>query len=57
MELFYNVLETLMLTARDVIPIAIILFGFQLGVLKRPVANWQRVAAGFAYVIVGLSFF
>jgi len=57
MELFYNVLETLMLTARDVIPIALILFGFQLGVLKRPVANWQRVAAGFAYVIVGLSFF
>ena len=57
MEMLSKVLETLMLTARDVIPIALILFGFQLGVLKRPVANWRRVAAGFVYVILGLSFF
>ena len=57
MEMLSKVLETLLLTARDVIPIAVILFGFQLGVLKRPVANWRRVAAGFVYVILGLSFF
>ncbi|QQX81983.1 DUF1538 domain-containing protein [Shewanella sp. KX20019] len=57
MEMLSKVLETLLLTARDVIPIAVILFGFQLGVLKRPIANWRRVAVGFVYVILGLSFF
>ncbi|ABV86917.1 DUF1538 domain-containing protein [Shewanella pealeana] len=57
MELLEQVLDTLLVTIRDVVPIAIILFGFQLGVLKRPVANWRRVAAGFVYVILGLSFF
>ncbi|MCL1048409.1 DUF1538 domain-containing protein [Shewanella abyssi] len=57
MEMLSKVLETLLLTARDVIPIAVILFGFQLGVLKRPIANWRKVAVGFVYVILGLSFF
>ena len=52
-----EMLDTLMLTARDVVPIAVILFGFQLGVLKRAVANWRRVLLGFLYVIIGLSLF
>lgn len=55
--MFYQLLETLLLTARDVVPIAVILFGFQLGVLKRPIANWRKVALGFVYVIIGLTFF
>lgn len=50
-------LETLLLTIRDVLPIAVILFGFQLGVLKRPIANWRSVVLGFVYVTIGLSFF
>ncbi|MCL1143975.1 DUF1538 domain-containing protein [Shewanella gaetbuli] len=52
-----QLLDTLLLTARDVIPIAVILFGFQLGVLKRPIANWRKVVLGFIYVIIGLTFF
>ena len=52
-----QLLETLLLTMRDVIPIAVILFGFQLGVLKRPIANWKTVVLGFVYVTFGLSFF
>lgn len=48
---------TLLMTVRDVLPIAVIIFGFQLAVLRRPVTNWPRVALGFVYVIVGLSFF
>jgi hypothetical protein len=30
---------------------------FQLLVLRRPIANWQRVAAGFVCVILGLAMF
>ncbi|WP_028773814.1 DUF1538 domain-containing protein [Shewanella waksmanii] len=57
MTMWATIAETFLLTARDVIPIAIILFGFQLGVLKRPIVNWRKVVLGFAYVIIGLSFF
>lgn len=49
--------STLLMTVRDVVPIAVIIFGFQLVVLRRPVTNWPRVALGFIYVVVGLSFF
>jgi len=55
--LFNELMSTLLLTARDVIPIAVILFGFQLGVLKRPVSQWRKVLLGFVYVIIGLTFF
>jgi hypothetical protein len=48
---------TLMMTVRDVAPIVVIIFGFQLVVLRRPVANWRRVVLGFVYVIIGLSLF
>ncbi len=57
MEILQNLLSTLLLTIRDVVPIAVILFGFQLGVLKRPIANPKNVVMGFIYVILGLSLF
>lgn len=53
-EQFFN---TLFSTIRDVIPIAAIIFGFQLAVLRRPVNNLRKVLFGFAYVILGLSLF
>ncbi len=53
-EQFFN---TLLTTIRDVIPIATIIFGFQLAVLRRPVNNLKKVLFGFAYVILGLSLF
>ncbi|EJG1727922.1 DUF1538 domain-containing protein [Vibrio parahaemolyticus] len=54
---FEHFLDTLLSTIRDVIPIAAIIFGFQLVVLRRPVNNLKKVLLGFAYVIVGLSLF
>ncbi len=57
MEVLSSLLSTFLLTLRDVVPIVVILFGFQIGVLKRPVANPMSVALGFLYVIVGLSLF
>lgn len=44
-------------TVRDVLPIAIIIVGFQLFVLRRRVPNLGRVVSGFFYVLLGLSFF
>ncbi|MCW8331633.1 DUF1538 domain-containing protein [Photobacterium sp. SDRW27] len=50
-------LNTLGTTVRDVLPIVIIIFGFQLAVLRRPVAHWHQVLLGFVYVVLGLSLF
>ncbi|UGA55559.1 DUF1538 domain-containing protein [Vibrio sp. VB16] len=44
-------------TVLDVIPIATIIFGFQLVVLRKPIANLTSVILGFFYVILGLSLF
>lgn len=49
--------DTFIGTVVDVIPIAVILFGFQIAVLRKPVANLATVALGFFYVILGLSLF
>jgi len=49
--------ETFFSTIHDVIPITIVLIGFQLFVLRQKVANAWRVARGFIYVLLGLSFF
>lgn len=50
-------LAVLSSTVKDVMPIAAILFGFQLLVLRRPIPKPKRVLAGFVYVIIGLSLF
>lgn len=57
MDMVSDIFNTFLLTARDVVPIAVILFGFQLGVLRRPIVHWQKVLLGFIYVILGLTFF
>jgi hypothetical protein len=41
----------------DVLPIAAVLFGFQILVIRRRPPNLKRVLAGFGYVLVGLTFF
>lgn len=50
-------LNTFLGTVTDVIPIAVIIFGFQLAVLRKPVNNLAKVLVGFFYVILGLSLF
>ena len=44
-------------TIRDVLPIAIVLFGFQFLVIRKPIPNLRKVLIGFVYVLVGLAFF
>ncbi len=50
-------IQTLTTTMRDVLPIVVIIFGFQLVVLRKPVAHPVKIAVGFIYVILGLSLF
>lgn len=51
---FFSVLVT---TVRDVLPIGVVLFGFQLLVLRRPIPHLRRVLIGFVYVLLGLALF
>ena len=56
-----NVLEplvhALVNTVFDVLPIAAILLGFQLVVLRRPIPQLKRTLIGFGYVLMGLALF
>ena len=52
-----SILETLLATLRDVLPIAAILFGFQFAIIRKPLPNIGRVIVGFIWVLVGLSLF
>lgn len=57
MEVLELVWTTTIGTVRDVLPIAVIIFGFQFLVIRRPMRNLKKVLIGFAYVLVGLSLF
>lgn len=48
---------TLLTMLRDVLPIAAILFGFQLLILRRPIKDPARVAMGMVFVLLGLTLF
>lgn len=57
MGLVNELLSVLQATIRDVLPIAVILFGFQTIILRRKIPHLQRVLAGFVLVTLGLAFF
>ncbi len=44
-------------TLRDVLPIVLIIVGFQVLVLRRRIPNLARVLRGFLYVVVGMTLF
>ncbi len=49
--------RTLLGTVKDVLPILVIIFGFQLLVIRRRIPNLGKVLVGFVYVLLGLSLF
>jgi len=57
MEILTQLATTLLTTVRDVLPIALVVFGFQFLVIRRPIPNPRRTLLGFAYVLVGLALF
>jgi hypothetical protein len=57
MEWLDGLFHSMLATLRDVFPIAAVIFGFQLLILRRPIPNLRRVLFGFLYVLLGLSLF
>ncbi|MCW8919419.1 MAG: DUF1538 domain-containing protein [Gammaproteobacteria bacterium] len=57
MEVLQLIFDTTLATVLDVLPIAAIIFGFQLFVIRRPVPHLKQVLFGFGYVLLGLSLF
>ncbi len=55
--LIYDLLATIGSTVIDVLPIAAILIGFQVGVLRQNIPNLRQVLVGTVYVVIGLGFF
>ena len=57
MALLQKILETGLSTITDVLPIVLIIFGFQLLVLRQRINKLKRVLFGFVYVLIGLTLF
>jgi hypothetical protein len=50
-------LNVLFGTTLDILPIAAIMFGFQIFVLRRPLKNAKEIGVGFLMVLLGLALF
>ncbi|MCR9105475.1 MAG: DUF1538 domain-containing protein [Gammaproteobacteria bacterium] len=57
MELLSEVFATARATVTDVMPIAVIILGFQLLVIRRRPANLFEILTGFVWVLIGLALF
>ena len=57
MEILTHFFSALLSTLRDVLPIAVILFGFQLFILRKRIPNLRNIIFGFIFVLLGLAFF
>lgn len=57
LNIFTDLLLTIAATVWDVVPIVVIIIGFQRLVLRKPLPNRKRLITGFALVLLGLAFF
>ncbi len=57
MEFIYDFGKILLATFRDVLPIIILITGFQLFVLRQSIPHLRRLLVGGVYVVVGLALF
>ncbi|MBU0514071.1 MAG: DUF1538 domain-containing protein [Proteobacteria bacterium] len=57
MDLLYNPSKLLLATARDVLPVLLLLVVFQKLVLRRPLPRPARIFTGFAFVLLGMTLF
>ncbi len=57
MDFIYDFSKILLATCRDVLPIIILIAGFQLLVLRQPIPYLRRVIVGGVYVVIGLALF
>ncbi|MCF1426399.1 MAG: DUF1538 domain-containing protein [Shewanella sp.] len=56
-DLLHSFLATLQGTLMDILPIVVLIFSFQLVVLRQSMPNLPRVIVGMLYVTLGLSLF
>lgn len=57
MQFLYDLPSLLLSTFFDILPIAIIIFGFQFLVIRKRVKNLKKVLMGMLYVLIGITFF
>ena len=57
MDFLLNLIETLLGTCKDVLPIVILIVVFQLLVLRQKIPHLRRLLIGGIYVVLGLSLF
>jgi len=57
MTVLSDILSTAVSTITDVMPIVVILFGFQFLVIRKKIPNVKKIAIGFVYVLAGLTLF
>ncbi|MEA1968439.1 MAG: DUF1538 domain-containing protein [Thermodesulfobacteriota bacterium] len=57
MDFMLNFSKILFATCRDVLPIIILIAGFQILVLRQPIPHLRRLIIGGSYVIIGLAMF
>ncbi len=55
MIFLYDFANVLMVTVRDVLPILLLIVGFQLFVLRQPIPYLRRLVLGGVYLVVGLA--
>jgi hypothetical protein len=56
-EWYIHVVKTLLETCRDILPIAGIILGFQLLVIRKPITHPKKTLVGFIYVTLGIALF
>ena len=57
MALLSHIFHTTLATVFDVLPIVLIIFGFQIFVIRKAIPHLKKVLIGFVYVLLGLSLF
>ncbi len=57
MDIVGKLATTILSTVTDVLPIAVIIFGFQLAVIRKVPPNFVRIIFGFIWVLLGLALF
>ncbi len=57
MQLIYDLPALLFSTFFDILPIAVIIFSFQLFVIRKRIKNLKKVLMGMFYVLIGITFF
>lgn len=57
MHMLNDLKELLISTFFDILPIAVIIFGFQLLIIRKRVKNLKKVLMGMFYVLLGITFF